>query len=125
MHTSALVLRGRALRDRRSEMDEQPIVERLEVEGRRLAGYTKDMVKAGNRSEVRVTKGERTLVTFPLTVGVVAAVFAPALVVAGVAVALAAGCAISVERVGPPKSPDVKPESSATAEADWLVTESW
>ena len=58
-----------------------------------------------------IAQGERTIAEFPLTVGVVGAVFAPMLAAVGALAALLTDCTISVEReeVVPPAADDEAP----------------
>jgi hypothetical protein len=58
----------------------------------------KDLIHEGNVRRVRVRQGTRTIAEFPLTAGVVGAVFAPVLAAIGAIVALANDCSIEIER---------------------------
>ena len=51
-------------------------------------------------------QGERTIAEFPLTAGLVGAVFAPALAAIGALVALANECSIEIQRDQPAASQD-------------------
>jgi len=63
-------------------------------------GRLKRLFHEGNRRHVVVTQGERQVVDFPLTIGVIGAVLAPPLAALGVVVALITGCSIAVKRDG-------------------------
>ena len=72
--------------------------ETFKVSGDDLLGRVKEIVHEGNVRRVVVKQGSRTVVEFPVTVGVVGAVAAPALVALGAAAALLTECTIEVER---------------------------
>jgi hypothetical protein len=72
--------------------------ESLKAEGSAVVDQLKEIVRQGNVRRVRVRQGERTIAEFPLTVGVVGAVFAPALAAIGALVAVATDCTIDVQR---------------------------
>ncbi len=72
--------------------------ESIKAEGSAVVDQLKDVVRQGNVRRVRVRQGERTIAEFPLTVGVVGAVFAPALAAIGALVALATDCTIDIQR---------------------------
>ena len=63
------------------------------------------LLAEGNIRRVRVSQRGRVVAEFPLTVGVVGAVFAPVLAAVGVIVALATDCTLEVEREGPANPP--------------------
>ena len=79
-------------------MTEKTCWESLKAEGNSAFDKLKDLVHEGNVRRVRVRQGERTIAEFPLTAGVVGAVFAPALAAIGALVALANDCSLEVER---------------------------
>jgi len=79
-------------------MTEKTCWESLKAEGNSAFDKLKDLVHEGNVRRVRVRQGERTIAEFPLTAGVVGAVFAPALAAIGALVALAKDCTIEIER---------------------------
>jgi hypothetical protein len=72
--------------------------ESLKADGSAVVDQLKEIVRQGNVRRVRVRQGERTIAEFPLTVGVVGAVFAPALAAIGALVAVATDCTIDVQR---------------------------
>lgn len=55
---------------------------------------------------IRVRQKDRTLAEFPLTIGVVGAVFAPMLAAVGALAALITECSIDIERVERPAPPE-------------------
>ena len=75
--------------------------ESVKAEGGAVLDKLKDLIHEGNVRRVRVRQGNRTIAEFPLTAGVVGAVFAPALAAIAVFVALAKDCAIEIEREQP------------------------
>jgi hypothetical protein len=65
----------------------------------------RELIEAGNVRRIRVRQKDRTVAEFPLTIGVVGAVFAPMLAAVGALAALLTECSIDVERVEKPASP--------------------
>ena len=72
--------------------------ESVKAEGGAILDKLKDLLREGNIRRVRVRQGDRTIAEFPLTAGVVGAVFAPALAAIGALIALANDCSIEIER---------------------------
>jgi hypothetical protein len=72
--------------------------ESVKADGGAVFDKLRDIVREGNVRRVRVRQGERTIAEFPLTAGVVGAVFAPVLAAVGALVALANDCTIEIER---------------------------
>lgn len=72
--------------------------ESIKAEGSAVVDQLKDVVRQGNVRRVRVRQGQRTVAEFPLTVGVVGAVFAPSLAAIGALVALLTDCTIDIQR---------------------------
>jgi hypothetical protein len=70
----------------------------IEIKGDELLDKVKELIAEGNVRRVRIRQKERTIVEFPLTVGVVGAVLAPVLAAVGALAALLSECAIDVER---------------------------
>jgi hypothetical protein len=60
-----------------------------------------DLIREGNVRRIRIKHEGRTVAEFPLTIGVVGAVLAPAVAAIGAIVALLKDCTIEVEREGP------------------------
>ncbi len=73
--------------------------ESFKVSGAQLIDKFKKLVHEGNVRRVIIKQDERTIVEFPLTVGVVGAVLAPVLAAVGAVAALVTECTIEVERV--------------------------
>ena len=74
--------------------------ETFKVKGDELLKRVKEIVREGNARRVVVKQGARTVIEFPVTVGVVGALAAPALAALGALAALLTECTIEVEREG-------------------------
>lgn len=72
--------------------------ESVKAEGSAVIDKLRDLLHEGNVRRVRIRHGGRTIAEFPLTAGVVGAVFAPGLAAIGAIVAIAKDCTIDVER---------------------------
>lgn len=84
--------------------------ETFKVKGDDLLKRVKELVHEGNVRRVVVKQGAQTVVEFPVNVGLVGAVAAPALAALGAVAALLAECTIEVERRAPaPAAPKVAP----------------
>ena len=89
-------------------MAEQTWKESFKVTGEQLFGAVKQLLHEGNVRRVILKQDSRTVVEFPLTVGVIGAVLAPVLAAVGALAAVLTECTIEVERVGvEPKNRDV------------------
>jgi hypothetical protein len=84
--------------------------ESFKVKGDDLLGRVKEILHEGNVRRVVIKQGERTIVEFPVTVGVVGALAAPSLAAVGTLAALLTECTIEVERErsAPPPPPTVR-----------------
>jgi hypothetical protein len=75
--------------------------ETFRVSGEQLLAKVKELIKEGNIRRITIKdKDNKTLVEFPLTIGVIGAVFAPVLAAVGALAALLTECTITVEREG-------------------------
>ena len=73
--------------------------ETFNVKGEKLIGKVKELIREGNVRRIIIKdKNKKTLVEFPLTIGVVSAVLAPVLAAIGAIAALVTECSITVER---------------------------
>jgi hypothetical protein len=79
--------------------------ESVKVEGANVLDKLRALIREGNVRRVIVSHRGRTIAEFPLTVGVVGAVFAPILAAIGAIVALVQDCTIQVERETPVSEP--------------------
>jgi hypothetical protein len=75
--------------------------ETFKVKGDDLVKFVKQIIREGNIRRVIVRQGSRTVVEFPVTVGVVGALAAPVLAALGAVAALLTECTIEVERAAP------------------------
>jgi hypothetical protein len=92
--------------------------ETIKVQGGELVDIVKRLVREGNVRRIVIKQGDRTVAEFPLTAGVVGAVFAPILAAVGAIAALTQECSISIERTqgepvgvsaSPPETPLQQP----------------
>lgn len=72
--------------------------ETFKVKGDELLKRVKEIVREGNARRVVVKQGSRTVMEFPVTVGVVGVLAAPVLAAVGAVAALLSECTIEVER---------------------------
>lgn len=73
--------------------------ENIKVSGENLIKKVKELIREGNVRKISIkNKDGKTLIEFPLTIGVVGAVLAPVLAAVGAIAALVTECTISVER---------------------------
>ena len=72
--------------------------ESFKVKGDDLLRRVKEIIHEGNVRRVVIKQGSRSIVEFPVTVGVVGAVAAPMLAALGAVAALLSDCTIEVER---------------------------
>ena|SRR5437868_4530551 len=91
----------------------QTYTEELQVMGEQLLSKVKELVHEGNVRRIIIKQEGRTVVEFPLTIGVVGALLAPPLAAIGAIGALIAQCSIEVVRSEPPATPsdDVPPSA--------------
>ncbi len=77
----------------------KPKEETFQVKGEEVLTKVKELIKEGNIRKITILNKEgQTIVTFPMTIGVVGAVFAPVLAAVGALAALISECTIKVER---------------------------
>jgi hypothetical protein len=92
-------------------MLEQTKRETIKAEGSQVIDQIKRLIHEGNVRRITIKHDDRTVVEFPLTIGVIGVVVAPVLAAAGALAALLTECTIEVERFdGMP----VAPEAPAT-----------
>lgn len=94
--------------------------ETFQVAGHQLADAVENVVHESNVRRVRIRQGTRVVAEFPLTVGIVGAVFAPMLTAVGAVAAIATECSIDVEREvdEATTSPSGEPAPAAQAPTD-------
>lgn len=88
--------------------------ETFQLQGGQLLEKIRQLIHEGNVRRITVKQGSRIVAEFPLTVGVVGAIFAPILAAIGALTALLADCTIEVERAEEKAKPAAK---KAPAEA--------
>jgi hypothetical protein len=79
--------------------------ESFKVTGDDLLRRVKEILHEGNVRRVVIKQGTRTVVEFPVTVGVVGALAAPSLAAIGALAALLTECTIEVERASEKPAP--------------------
>ncbi|MET0393699.1 MAG: DUF4342 domain-containing protein [Chitinophagaceae bacterium] len=73
--------------------------ESFSINGEQLLNKVKELIEEGNVRKITIKdKNGKELMNFPLTVGVVGALFAPVLAAVGALAALVGECTITVER---------------------------
>ena len=73
-------------------MAEKTFWQTIELTGDQLLKTVRELIEAGNVRRIRVRQKDRTVAEFPLTIGVVGAVFAPMLAAVGALAALLTEC---------------------------------
>jgi hypothetical protein len=79
-------------------MSDQTWWETTKVQGDKLLETVRRLIREGNVRRIVIKQGDISVAEFPLTAGVVGAVFAPALAAVGAIAALVTDCSIAVER---------------------------
>lgn len=80
-------------------MTDKKTTEEFTVNGEELLAKVKSLLKEGNIRRIVIKDMDgKTLVEFPVTLGVIGAVFAPMLAAVGAIAALVTKCTIVVER---------------------------
>jgi hypothetical protein len=73
--------------------------EEFYVKGEQLLNKVKELIEEGNVRKITIKdKAGKEMMSFPMTIGVVGAVFAPVLAAIGALAALIGECSITVER---------------------------
>lgn len=79
--------------------NKKKIEETFKVRGEQLLSKVKELIKEGNVRRITIKdKNNKTLVEFPLTIGVIGAVLAPMLAAVGAIAALVTECTITAQR---------------------------
>lgn len=80
-------------------MTDKKTTEEFTVNGEELLAKVKSLINEGNIRRIIIKDADgKTLVEFPVTIGVVGALFAPVLAAVGAIAALVTKCTIVVER---------------------------
>lgn len=75
------------------------IQEEIKVEGKKVVSRIKSLIKEGNVRKITVKDNKgKTILSLPVTAGVVGAILLPPLVVIGAIAALLTECTITVQR---------------------------
>ncbi|HHU82802.1 MAG TPA: DUF4342 domain-containing protein [Firmicutes bacterium] len=95
------------------------------LEKRTKNGHSRELIEKlqkiweeGNRSKIRIRKGNQVLVEVPVTAGVVGAVLAPHLTLVGAVAALAAKYRIEVDKAGKAEGGSADKDEEQPAGAD-------
>jgi hypothetical protein len=83
-------------------VQDQSGIETIKAQGGQLVDLVKQLVHEGNVRRIVIQQDGRTVVEFPLTLGVVGVALAPMLAAVGAAAALLTDCTIQVERTNEP-----------------------
>jgi hypothetical protein len=83
-------------------MDQSTFKESFKVAADQLVDAVKKLVHEGNVRRIVIKQDGRSIAEFPLSVGVVGAVFAPLLAAVGALAAVLTECTVEVERTVPP-----------------------
>jgi hypothetical protein len=81
-------------------VEERSWQETIKVEGGQVIDQVRKLIDEGNVRRIVIKQEGRTVVEFPLTIGVIGAVFAPMLAAVGAIAALITDCTIEVTRSG-------------------------
>jgi hypothetical protein len=84
--------------DTNANPEQKSYTEELQVMGEQLLSKVKELLHEGNVRRIIIKQEGRTIMEFPLTIGVVGVVAAPVLVAIGAISALIAQCSIEVIR---------------------------
>jgi len=79
-------------------VSESSFTESFKVAADQLVDTIKQIIHEGNVRRVIIKQDGRTVVEFPITVGVIGTVFAPMLAAAGALAAVLTECTLEVER---------------------------
>ena len=88
-------------------MAERTFTESFKVAADQLQAAVDKILREGNVRRVVIKQHGRSVAEFPLTVGVVGAVFAPILAAVGALAAVLSDCTIEVERAASDDKPNV------------------
>ena len=85
-------------------MDSNTFKESFKVGADQLVDAVKKLAHEGNVRRIIIKQEGKTIAEFPLSIGLVGAVFAPLLAAVGALAAVLTECTVEVERTAPPKS---------------------
>jgi hypothetical protein len=79
--------------------EEKKFEEEIKVKGEQLLGKVKEIIKESNVRRITIKdKAGNTILSIPVTIGVIGAVLAPILAAVGAIAALVTECTIAIER---------------------------
>jgi hypothetical protein len=87
-------------------VQDQTAWETIRLQGSELLDRLKQIIHEGNTRRIVVKQGSSIVAEFPLTAGVVGAIFAPILAAIGALVALLKDCSIEVDQVASNHRPE-------------------
>ena len=96
-------------------MPESTFKESFKVAADQLVDAVKKLLHEGNVRRIVIKQAGRTVAEFPLTVGVIGAVFAPILAAVGALAAVLTDCTLEVERAVPRRQGTCRVETTSTA----------
>lgn len=102
-------------------MPERTWWETTKVQGGELIEKVKQLVHEGNVRRIVIKQGDRTIAEFPLTAGVVGAVFAPVLAAVGALAALLTECSMAVQREQTTGTAEPEPVETEPVDTDPLA----
>ncbi|NGM62732.1 DUF4342 domain-containing protein [Sphingobacterium sp. SGG-5] len=77
--------------------------------GENLLKKIKELIAEGNVTKISIAdKNGNEIISFPATIGVIGAIFAPIIAAVGAVAALLTECKVTVERKGPPTDKDAE-----------------
>lgn len=91
--------------------------ETSKVQGDKVIETVKKLVREGNVRRIVIKQGDQSIAEFPVTAGVVGAVFAPVLAAIGALAALLTECTIAIERGQPAPAAGEAPPPAEGADA--------
>jgi hypothetical protein len=97
-------------------VQERTAWETIRLQGSELLDKLKQIVHEGNTRRIVVKQENCVVAEFPLTAGVVGALFAPILAAIGALVALLKDCSIEVERVARKDGPEQSKPTDLTSD---------
>jgi len=91
--------------------------ETFTVTGENLLRKIKELIAEGNVTKISIAdKNGNEIISFPATIGVIGAIFAPVVAAVGAVAALLTECKITVERKNPSAENNEQPSESGQGE---------
>ncbi|MBN2057828.1 MAG: DUF4342 domain-containing protein [Candidatus Saganbacteria bacterium] len=90
-----------AQKKKKKTVKKTEVKEEIKVQGEQLLSKVKEIIREGNVRRITIKdRKKNTILSIPVTFGVIGAVLAPILAAVGAIAALVAECTITVERKG-------------------------